>query len=623
MLVVVTGTPGVGKTTVAWEAVHRSASSEAVLFVDLDGLGMSPLTPYQVLSALLEQMPGELPRAPSSVMDAARLWQSITEARPVVVVLDNAATEAQVRPVLGISGSNTVVVTSRRSLSGLEGAHRITLGPLQRDDSIAMLNELIPPAQRDPNAVAGLAAICEDIPLALRIAGNRLASRPAWQASEYLQRLRAEEDRLRLLVAGDLALEAAFSLSYDNLEPQTAHLFRAISIIDGGAFEVRTAAAASGLDWLEAESRLEDLTDLGLLEARGHNRYRMHDLLRLFALQCLRAQAGAAGIVQARNGLRAWLLNTLERAGAWFEPGRAVERPGDPSPFEDGTRAGEWIRSEAGHWWPAMQQAAALGDSAVVADVADALHWYSDVWVPWGHWTELFSLAVEASRRLNDPRLQATHLGYLSWAINVERGDYLAAREIGEQALAAATAAGDYEQRGWANFYIAWACRKAGDLDAATAAIRESVEAFTETDEDDGLAIAISSLARVLDLQGLHDESIAELNAILARLQSDHSQNKTVSRHVAEYCVHLRLADSYLAKAWAQEAIDAATQALDISVSLDDKARITSSLTRRIRAHVAAGHSAEAEADIAYALGVLGPKQAEAHVLEELRSELS
>lgn len=624
-VVVVSGSPGIGKTTVAWEAISRHAAGRDVaLFVDLDGFGMAPLTPFEVLISLLDQLPGDLPAPATSVAEAGRLWRAATEAHPVVVLLDNAASEAQVRPVLAAGPQSVVIVTSRRSLSGLEGAHRIVLGPLARHASIDLLNELIPQEQRDMAAVDGLAAICDDTPLAMRIAGNRIASRPTWRAADFLERLRAEEDRLRLLVAGDLAVETAFSLSYENLEGDTAHLFRGIAVIEGGTFDVRIAAAAtSQLDLADVESRLEDLTDLGLLDARGQNRYRMHDLLRLFAMKCLRAEEGPTGVIDHRNRLRRWLLNTLERAGAWYEPDRQESPASASSPFRDSAQASEWIRAEAGHWWPAMQQAAALGENALVVDVADALHWYSDIWVAWGHWTEFFSMAAEAAKKLDDPLLEATHLGYVSWALNVERGDYGGARKVAEAALAAAEQADDDTQRGWAGFYIGWAHLKLEDYEPAKVAIRNAIAAFGRTDDKDGRIIAGSMLATILAAQDLHGEAVAELEGLLRAFDGDEGANSSVSRQVAECTVHGRLSDAYLALQRADDAVDAATRALTIAQHLDDKARMVVSLQRRVKAQVLAGNLSGADRDIAYAREVLGPKQSESHILDLLRDELS
>ncbi|KAA9108082.1 helix-turn-helix domain-containing protein [Microbacterium rhizomatis] len=621
--VLITGPPGFGKTTIAWEAVHRAADRwTRTLFVDLDGFSALPLTPLQVLSALLRQLPGSELKTPTTVSDAVRMWRTATASAPVAVLLDNAASESQVRAVLGIGPRSAIVITSRRSLAGLEDVRRMLLGPLGRTDSVRLLEHLIPDSQRDPRAVAGLAAVCEDTPLALRIVGNRIASRPALRAADFLKRLQSEENRLRLLVAGDLAVEAAISLSYDDVEPETAGLFRAISIIDGGTFDAGLAAAIVGKDRDDTEAQLEDLTDLGLLEARGADRFRLHDLLRLFVLDRLHRELGSAGVQARRSRLRDWLLTTLERAGAWFEPTREPDLIPGKAVFHDRDAAGDWIRGEVGHWWPAIRQAAALGDHARVVDVADSLHWFSDVWIQWGVWHEFFSLAVTSARALGDGLMEATHLGYVAWTEIVEVGDFDQALITAREALAVAEAIGDDTQQGWAHYYVAWAHWKIERFTEGAEDARASVACFRRARNDGDLALAIVMLATLLQAQGKHEEGIREVEGVLSVLSDDRRQGRGLAGRIAEYSTYIVLADSYLDLDRNGDAVDAASHALAIAEDLSDGARIAMSLRRRIKAHMLAGDTARAEDDIDAALEVLGSKEEDAHVLRVIRDRI-
>lgn len=621
--VLLTGPPGFGKTTIAWEMLSRVAERwTRTLFVDLDGFSALPLTPLQVLSALLRQLPGSELKTPTTVADAVRMWRAATASTPVAVLLDNAASESQVRAVLGVAPGNAIVITSRRSLAGLEDVRRMLLGPLDRAESVRLLEHLIPESQRDPRSLGGLAAVCEGIPLALRIVGNRIASRPSWRAAEFLVRLQSEEDRLRLLVAGDLAVEAAISLSCDDVEPETARLFRAISIIDGGTFDARLAAAIVGGDLDETEARLEDLTDLGLLEARGGDRFRLHDLLRLFALARLRDEVGKAGVRDSRNRQREWLLTTLRGAGAWFEPTREGEAIVGRSSFPDQDMAGAWIRREVGHWWPALQQAAALGDHALVVDVADSLHWFSDVWIQWGVWHEFFSLAVTSARALGDTLMEATHLGYVAWTEIVELGDFDHALITAHSALAVAEAIGDDTQQGWAHYYVAWAHWKLERFAEGVVDARSSAACFRRAGNDGDLALAVVMLATLLQAQGKHEEGIREVEEVLSAITDNRRQGRGLAGRIAEYSTYIVLADSYLDLDRAGDAIHAASRALAIAEDLSDGARIAMSLRRRIRAHMSVGDAPRAEADIEAALEVLGSKEEDAHVLRMIRDRI-
>ena len=205
---------------------------------------------------------------PGTLDAATALWQSATAELPATVLLDNAAHENQIRPVLSADARTKVVITSRRTLAGLEGVRRMTLGPLGADESVALLAKLIPAQQRAAGDLRELAELCDHIPLAMRIAGNRIASRPALQAADFIARLRSSDNRLRLLVAGDLAVEAAFALVLRRPRPRSAALFRSISVIDAGTFDALLAAATLEVDDGDVDLRLDELVDLGLVEAR-------------------------------------------------------------------------------------------------------------------------------------------------------------------------------------------------------------------------------------------------------------------------------------------------------------------------------------------------------------------
>lgn len=624
---VISGAPGIGKTTAAIEILERGKPSTdlPVVFLGLDGFSASPLSPLQVMTGLLRQLPGAEQRPPADLAEAKTRWRAAVDVAPVSVLLDNVANEAQIRPILSICAGDVVVVTSRRSLAGLEGVRRLRLGPLRRDESIAFLHRLIPQADDDDDVSLGeVAALCDDVPLALRVVGNRIASRPGWTVDDLLGRLRTSEDRLRLLVAGDLAVEAAISLSYDELDPRTATLFRWISLIDGRTFGAHLAAAAvRSSDLAEVETRLDDLTDLGMLEARGGDRYRLHDLMRLFGRSKLNSSVGAEEVARRRDHIRSWLLGSLERAGAWYEPQREPTAPGRSGRrFSGADAAAAWIRTEAEHWWPAYIEAADLGDDAVVCDVADALHWYSDIWITWGNWHRFFSLAASAARKLDDPAQEAAQLGYVAWAEIVEVGDREQAVRTGRAALAAARRAGDLAQEGWAQYYIGWASWTLNRLDEADAAASASIEAFARADETTGSENAQLLSSMVKGRRGQMLESIEETEATLSRVLAADAPD-SVTGIVTQYAACLDLVDAYIAVGRYDDAVRVGERGISIARSLNDDTRVLLMMRRHIRALIRAGEGDAAIAEADEALRMLGPGSSEAFIFERVRKEVS
>jgi len=278
--VLLTGPPGYGKTALAVRAAHllRDEFPDQV-FVELGGTAAEPPPPGIVATRVLRALTG---RAAPPERVPGELRSALT-ARRVLLVLDDAATESQIRALQRAAGPTPVLVTSRRPLAGLDLVQRIAVDRLPARDSCRLLAAIVLAEGTTAQDLARLAELCDHVPLALRIAGNRVASRPGWTAAGLVDQLAPRERRLDTLTAGDLQLRTAIGSSVDRLPASTRWLFRRLPLVQGTTFDAASAAAVVGEPRWRAELLLDDLTDRGLLQPAAGNRYRLPGLVRLFA----------------------------------------------------------------------------------------------------------------------------------------------------------------------------------------------------------------------------------------------------------------------------------------------------------------------------------------------------
>ena len=316
--------------------------------------------------------------------------------------------EDQIRPVLTATQPLRVVCTSRRSLAGLEGSRRVVLGSFARPASIEFLTRMIPPHQRERGDLAELAALCSDLPLALRIAGNRISSRPAWTVEDFAKRLRADTTRLRHLVAGDLKVESTFALSYQTLTPRSQQVFRSLPLITGSSFRADMVASIHAFDVETTSEILDELTDLALLEPLSGDRYRIHDLLRIFAEDRLASTDSAADIAAQHERLRSWILDTTRKMALFTEEDDDSGEAGDLSLAS----AREWLKAEADTWLTALRVAATgpTDSQVAVLDTARALLYFAERWLSFAHWRTVAQIGVSAAERLEDQTARAEQL---------------------------------------------------------------------------------------------------------------------------------------------------------------------------------------------------------------------
>lgn len=516
------GPGGQGKTTLAAEAVRRLGGSfpGGMVCVQLHGMSDAPLPAAEALVLLLTALGHPPDRIPVDPVAREAVYRATLAGRRALVVLDDAADETQTRPLLPDAEGGFVLVTSRRPLAGLEGVRRIRLGGLSGGESARLLERILgaPRTEGQSAAITRLTELCGHLPLALRIVGNRLSSRPSWTPARLAGQLADEGRRLSGLVAGDLAVRGALALSYGQLTSPHRLLLRRLALVPGHDTGPELAAVLTGEDLLTTEDSLDLLVERGLLEETAPGRYALHDLVRLFAREQLAAEESESAAEEVRLRMADWLLRSASAAGRRFEaPGAPEPWPGEPAASVPGSaeEAEAWLTAERSNWAGALAPMFAADRHPEILHVSRTLYWFSDRWGTWPEWRTLFSHGARSAAALGDRAAEAHQLNCLAWAHSVGAYRYEEAEQLARRALEAASETGDLDQQAWAWAYVSGACmglsRPAEAADAAARATR----LFETTGDSTGKAVSQRVLGTALRESGRGEEALALHRALL------------------------------------------------------------------------------------------------------------
>ncbi|MEU2447449.1 BTAD domain-containing putative transcriptional regulator [Streptomyces althioticus] len=408
-LVTVSGPGGMGKTALAVQAAHRLAPDypDGQLFAALAGARARPAEPAAVLGRFLRALGVPATAVPDDPEERAALYRGLLAERRVLVVLDDAYDEDQVAPLMPAGGSCGVIVTGRVRLGGLGGARRIELREMSEEDGLAMLragtgDRLASATGTEP---ADLVRLCARLPLALRIVGSLLVSRPHWRPADLVARLADEQHRLDALRYRDLEVRASFELSYEGLRPAVRRLFRLLGLLEAPDFPLWAAAAAADTGLTEAQDLLDDLVDVHLLDIAGTHggqvRYCFHDLIRAYARERAEAEEAAevreAAVVRVLGALLALTdiadrdhmgQNMFHRDAPRWRPDR-VEESLPPSVPPMTLLAAERAALVAG-----VRQAAQLGRDELCWELAVGAHTLFETERHYDDWQECYDTAM-------------------------------------------------------------------------------------------------------------------------------------------------------------------------------------------------------------------------------------
>ncbi|WP_186762721.1 AfsR/SARP family transcriptional regulator [Lentzea tibetensis] len=507
-VVTVTGKPGVGKTAFAVRAGHRLATAfpHGQLFVDLRGADSRPRSPDEVLARFLRDLGVSGVDVPGSAEERVIMFRDRLAGRKVLIILDNAASEEQVRPLLPGHAECCVVVTSRSRLTGLDTTKRIALGALGPADAVRLLDELAG-AGEDPEA-RRLAELCGGLPLALRIVGTKLRSLPHLTAGALATRLEDERHRLDELVAGDREVRAGFLLSYSGLDPATQRAFRLLALLPGRTFPSWAAAAALGVDLRAAERLLDRLVEANLLECAG--RYRFHDLLRLFAVE----QAGSdeERATSSRRVVDAY-LHIAQQADARLEFG-GLHRFDAPALDLGAPGLVDSLLTDAGRWLDAERRCLVDLVERTVRDGLDELTYhlvatlgaYCELRGRWDDMIALMEPALAAARRRGSAYWQAYALFGWGFAAR-EKHEFSLAEQQFRECFQVLPAAGDARLEVVVLLSVGVGHRLQGRWTEAAACFADCLARLDTLDEPRWLAYTLREMGVLYRYQEKWDEA--------------------------------------------------------------------------------------------------------------------
>lgn len=509
----IAGKAGVGKTTLAVHVAHqlREEFPDGQLYVDLRGAQASPVDAAEVLARFLRALGVDGQVIPDTVEERAAMYRSQLAGKRILVLLDNAAGDAQLRPLLPGTPGCAVLVTSRARLVALPGTAQVDLDILEPDQAVELLARLVGPrrAAAEPTAVAGITRLCGYLPLAVRIAGARLAGRPHWPLARMATVLADEQRRLDELALGDLEVRSSLALSYGDLDPVARMAFRRFGLVEAPDFAAWVAAAVLDVSLAEAEQVVERLVDAQLLDVAGddltgHSRYRFHDLIRVYARERALAEepepARTAAVHRACGGWMALAEQAyrIHCGGDYFAPHGSAPRwrMGPAETERHLIRPFAWFEAERLGLIAAVHDAARAGSDELCWDLATTATLLFEVRSYYDDWRDVHTCALAATRAAGNHRGEAAALVGLG-ALSQAQHRYDEAVEFGTAAVMLCEQTGERRGLAFALHTVAIADRFRGHYDAVLTRYHRARALLQETGDRGAEAYLLGCIGQI------------------------------------------------------------------------------------------------------------------------------